>query len=427
MFQRLGFPPEVLNTLAKDNNFKKRKRILDAFDFLFALLLNANKDIISYNTMASTLALQKDKSVSKQALHQAMSNVFFLNFINQIFEQLMTKKLGISSIISQFGFQRIIIQDSTVIKLPGRLASLYSGVKNGYVQVVIARIQYAFDALTNYSVFFELNPYKINDTKAAASLNIKKGDLILRDRGYFSLAEMKRILNNGADFIYRYKHGIIYYDAETRMRLNLMEVLHLQKTTDIKIRVGGEDGPIIRLLADRVTEEIANQRRSKLKKEAKSFPSKDVLALLSWSIFLTSVDKEKADFKKIFELYKLRWRIETIFKSMKSHLKLNKIHNVSETQLKFIIAAKMILFLLIFQFVFNWFGKKIAKDFEKELSLFKLCRYLKDNIVVLADLIKEAYSNSLKNQSIETKALLKYCTYDKRNRQNYNDQLYQFS
>ncbi len=417
MFKKLGFSMEVLNTLAKDNNFKKRKRILDAFDFLFALLVNASKETVSYNTMASTLALQKDKAVSKQALHQAMSNVFFLNFINQIFDQLMTKKLGVSSISSQFNFQRIIIQDSTVIKLPARLASIYSGVKNGYVQVVNARIQYAFDALSNYSVFFELNPYKINDTKATASLNIKKGDLILRDRGNFSLAEMKRILNNGADFIYRYKYGIIYYDAETGMRLNLMEVLRLQKTTDIKVRVGGENGPIIRLLANLVTEEIGNQRRAELKKEAKSFPSKEVLALLSWSIFLTSVDKEKADFKNIFELYTLRWRVKIIFKAMKSHLKW-----------KFIITAKMILFLLIFQFVFNWFAKKIAKDFDKELSLFKLCRYLQDNnIDVLADLIKETCRNNLKKQNIAAKMLLKYCTYDKRNRNNYNDQLYQFA
>lgn len=428
MFNKLGFSPEVLNTLAKDNNFKKRKRILDSFDFLFALLLNANKETISYNAMASTLALKKDKAVSKQALHQAMSNLCFLNFINQIFEQLMTKKLGISSISSQFGFQRIIIQDSTIIKLPGRLASTYSGVRNGFVQVVNARLQYAFDALTNYSILFELDSYKVNDTKAAANLNVKKGDLVIRDRGYFSLKEMKRLLNNGADFIYRYKHGVIYYDAETGMRLNLIEVLDLQKTTDIKVRVDdGSNGPIIRLLADRVTEEIANQRRAKLKKEAKTFPSKDVLALLSWSIFLTSVEKDKADFKKIFELYKLRWRIEIIFKAMKSHLKLDKIHNVSETQLKFIIAAKMILFLLIFQFVFSWFSKKIEKIFDKELSFSKLCHYLQDNLGVLPDLIIKTFSNHLKKQSLTAKTLLKYCTYDKRKRQNYNDHLYQFA
>lgn len=427
MFHKMGFSADVLNTIAKDNNFKKRNRILDAFDFLFVLLVNASKEIVSYNTMASTLALQKDKAVSKQALHQAMNNLFFLNFINQIFDQLLTTKLGIASIRSQFGFQRIIIQDSTIIKLPNRLASIYSGVKNGSAQVVNARLQYAFDTLRNYSVFFALNSYKTNDVKAASALPVEKGDLIIRDRGYFSLTEIKRILNNTADFIYRYKHGIIYYDAETNVRLNLMEILHLHKITDIKVRVDSIHGPVIRLLAAPVTEEMANQRRAKLKKEAKCFPSKEVLALLSWSIFLTSVEKEKADFKKIFELYKLRWSIEIIFKAMKSHLKLDKIHNVSTNQLKFIIIAKMILFLLTFHFVFNWFGKKVTKNFKKELSLLKLCRYLKDNMNVLAELIKETCRNKLEKENPATKALIKYCTYDTRNRQNYNQKLSQFA
>lgn len=427
MFQELGFSSEVLDALAKDNNLKKRARILDAFDLLFALILNANKEIISYNTMASTLALQKGKAVSRQALHKAMSHVCFFNFINQISHQLLAKKVGISGIISQFGFQRIIIQDSTVIKLPNRLASLFSGVKNGFVQVVNARIQYAFDALTNYSVFFELNSYTINDTKAAARLPVATGDLILRDRGYFSLAEIKRILNNGADFIYRYKHGIIYYDVQTGIPLNLVKVLHPHRTTDIMVRVDSNNGPVIRLLADPVSEELANQRRAKLKKEAKTFPSKELLALLSWSIFLTSVDKEEADFKKVFELYNLRWRIEIIFKAMKSHIKLDRIHNVSETQLKFIIAAKMISFMLIFQFVYNEFSKRIKEEFGKELSILKLCRYLQDNLVMLATLIIETYRNNFKKLNAPIESLLKYCTYDKRNRENYNDQIYKFT
>lgn len=427
IFHRLGFSVEGLNTIAKDNNFKKRKRILDAFDFLFAVLVNANKEIISYNTMASTLALQKDKAVSKQALHKAMNKVCFFNFINEVLDKLLARKLGISGIGSRFGFKRIIIQDSTVIKLPGRLASLYSGVKNGFVQVVNAHIQYAFDVLTSHCVFFDLNPYAINDAKAAGNIHVRKGDLILRDRGYFSLTEVKRLLNNEVDFIYRYKHGIIYYDAETGMRLNLAKILYPHQVTDIKVRVDTKNGPIIRLLAEPVSEELANQRRAKLKKESKTFPSKEILALLSWSIFLTTIDKEKADFKNIFELYSLRWRIETMFKAMKSHLKLDKIHNVSNTQLKFIITAKMISFLLIFQFIFSWFGKKISTYFDRELSLFKLCRFLQDNLVVLADLIEQTCRDDLQRQNNATRMLLKYCTYDKRKRLNYNSRLNQFS
>ncbi|MCW5913586.1 MAG: hypothetical protein KIT66_03175 [Chitinophagaceae bacterium] len=149
---------------------------------------------MSYNTMAATLATQKDQAVSKQAFHKAMNNVCFFNFINKIFEQLSSRRLGIDGSISHFGFKRIIIQDSTVIKLPARLATFYSGVKNGFFQAVNARLQYAFDALTNHGVLFGLNSYSVNDLKAAGSLDVEKGNLVLRDRGYFGLTEVKRLL-----------------------------------------------------------------------------------------------------------------------------------------------------------------------------------------------------------------------------------------
>lgn len=159
-----------------------------------------------------------------------------------------------------------------------------------------------------------------------------------------------------------------------------------------------------------------------LKKKQK-FPSKEVLELLSWSIFLTSIHEDKADYKSIFELYKLRWRIETIFKTMKSHLKVDKAHNVSSNQLSFIIVAKMILFLLIFQFIFSWFAQKIEKHFGRELSLFKLCRYLVDNFTMVVELINIAMRVRFQKNNKQSMMLVKYCTYNKRKWQNYNRQL----
>ncbi len=413
-FCMLGLSVETINAYAKDKLFKKRKRILDAFDFLFALLVNANKETVSYNTMASTLGLQKGKAVSKQALHKAMTNKAFVDFINEVFNKLFSKKLEVTSTISKYGFQRIIIQDSTVIKLPQRLAAFYSGVKNGFTQVVNARIQYAFDILSSCGVYFEIDPYSINDQKAAKNLNVRKGDLILRDRGYFNPTEVNRLLNNEADFIYRYKHRIVYYDVQTGARLDLLKILSLSNTIDMNVRMG-KKGAIIRIVAQPVSEELANQRRAQAKKSAKTPPSKLSQELLSWSIFLTTIPIEKADFKAIFELYSLRWRVETIFKGMKSHLKLDRIHNVSNTQLKFIIVAKMILFLLVFQFIFSWFSKRISKHFHQELSLLKLCRYLKDNVCLLPDLLKQVCANRLQKHSRSvTMLLLKYCTYDKK-------------
>lgn len=425
MFAKSGFSIKIINDIAHKNHFKKRKRILDVFDFLYSLLVNACKETVSYNTMAATLASYESKTVSKQALHKAMSTDCFLNFLNELFDKLLGTKLGIHHSASQFGFSRIIIQDSTVIKLPSRLAKLYSGVKNGVVQVVNARIQYAFDALTNCSVLFKIDPYTVNDLKASPELVIKKGDLVLRDRGYFSLKEIHRILAVGADFIYRYKHGIIYYDAQTGVRLNLKEILNTGKITDLEVRIGDEKGPVFRLLAAPTTIEVADQRRAKLKKDAKCFPSKEVLALLSWTIFLTSIERQKADFKDVFDLYKLRWRIEIMFKAMKTNLRLGKIHNVSYNQLRFTIVAKMILFLFTFQFVYNYYNEIVFEKSSKKISLLKLCKYLKDNMEELTKLIVKASKEKIENQDLT--ALIKYCTYDKRKRKNYNQQLYEFA
>lgn len=55
------------------------------------------------------------------------------------------------------------------------------------------------------------------------------------------------------------------------------------------------------------------------------------MELLSWSIYITTIPKQIADYKELFLIYGLRWRIEIIFKSWKSNLGFGKIHNVSNT------------------------------------------------------------------------------------------------
>jgi IS4 transposase len=52
------------------------------------------------------------------------------------------------------------------------------------------------------------------------------------------------------------------------------------------------------------------------------------LELLGWSIYITTITKEIADSTKIYKLYRLRWRIEIIFKAWKGNMNFNKIHNV---------------------------------------------------------------------------------------------------
>jgi len=409
--------------MAIDTGFIKRFRKLNGLDYLIILLYNVAKDIVSYNTMASTFLDNTDKSVFKQALHKAMSKPAFVVFIDRIFKELLQSKLGIAKSKLKSKFKRIIIQDSTIIKLPQRLFEYYSGVRNQTTQVANARVQLAIDIVSDVFSLFSIDSYSINDLSAAHHLPVKKGYLIIRDRGYCCLSEMKRIIKCGADFIYRYHHGFKYYDITTGKVIDIYKLVKGKENLKVRVKIGGADGPIVTLLAEKVNEQIADKRRCQLKKSAKAIPSKQVLRLLSWSIFFTSIEDEQITFEEIFALYSLRWRIEIIFKAMKSHLNLDKIHNVPDHQLKFILIGKMILLLIITQFIYAKVCHKIHKRTGKIISLIKLVRYLKDNVNMIAELLEIVKKKKFAVCDI-IENLSKYCSYELRSdRTNYEQQL----
>lgn len=421
VLQRLGFTQCYLNRVAIETGFIQRFRKLNALDFLTILLTSAGKDVVSYNTMASCFLENANKSVFKQALHKAMSKDSFLVFIQRIFNELIREKLRVSKYRFKDKFKRIIIQDSTIIKLPKKLFRCYSGVKNGITQVANARIQLALDIKTNVFTLFSIDAYSINDLLAAPRLSIKSGDLIIRDRGYCSITEMRRITRCKADFIYRYTHQYKYFDLKSGCVIDMYKLLHNKKKIKVRVRIGTTESEIVTLVAMRVSDQVANYRRRQLKKNANHPPGKELLRLLSWSIFFTSIEERDLGYEEISELYALRWRIEIIFKSMKSHLNLDKIHDVPNQQLTFIILAKMILLLIIMQFIYPGAFKEVNRRTGKYVSLHKLVRYIKDNISIAHKFLKAYAKVNLDPEAIEY--LSKYCTYDRRkDRTNYEQE-----
>jgi len=107
------------------------------------------------------------------------------------------------------GYRRVLVQDSTIVKLPTWLFPRFSGVSNQTSSVCNARIQAVFDLISARLLDFSIDSYTRNDIAAAPDLGLREGDLVLRDRGYLSAAEIQRHLEAGADFIYRHKSGSI--------------------------------------------------------------------------------------------------------------------------------------------------------------------------------------------------------------------------
>ena len=153
----------------------------------------------------------------------------------------------------------------------------------------------------------------------------------------------------------------------------------------------------------------------------KNRPGEPYLELLSWSIFITTISQQIAGGDFILKAYRLRWRIEMIFKSWKSNMEFTKIHNVSKIQLSIILFARFIMIIICIQYIFSPARMIIKKHMEKDLSMIKVVRCLIKNPSKIMAIVTELI-NYHQICSYHLNALARYCTYEKRSRTNFEQQ-----
>jgi len=415
---------EKLIEIALETGFVKRKRLLCPLDFLSAVCTESAIGIASYNDIAARIDTDRGLCVSRQAIWKKVTTPCE-DFFKKILALVITGKINtvfVETLKTQSKYKRILVQDSTIIRLPTALFSEFSGVANGQTKVCNARVQCVYDLLSEQFVSFSIDPYSKNDLTAAPEIILEANDLVLRDRGYLILDEIQRHLDNNAHCIYRYKFNTVLKDPLTEEQIDLFSILKKEKSLDIKIMLNNKAKTIVRLLAYPVSKEVADNRRMKAKKENKKSPSKEYLESLSWSIYITTITDQNIDYDFIYEAYSLRWRIEIIFKCWKSNMGFAKIHNVSSIQLKIWLLARLIMIIICAQLIFTKSRLIVKTAFNRDLSLLKLTNYLLRNTCKIADIMREI-NNFEQTPGSCIKALAKFCTYDKRKRRNYQQKI----
>jgi hypothetical protein len=418
---------DLLNSLGCDEGFitqaalqsgwlKRSPRKITPACLFDAVCFESSHGSASFNDVASRIHTLP----SRQAVAQRMNESALL-FFQHCLAALIDPKTAAANTPPWLGrYQRVILQDSTVLRLPAWLFDTFSGVTNAITTVCNARVQAVYDLKNRRFLDFSIDAYSKNDLLCAPALKLQKGDLVLRDRGYLIADELQRHLDAGADCIYRHKTGNLYLDADTREPIDLLAELRKNGGLDLRVRLNNKAQTPVRLLSAPVSEETAGLRRMKAKKEMRGHaPSAAVLALMDWTVFITTIAAPEADFKTILATYGLRWRVEVLFKSWKSHLHFDLIHRVSKTQLRILLTAR----LLIITALTNWLYPKchdlISKFHDRRLSLLKLLHYLAMKPEQLPQLV--ACLSLTKPETQRPLLMLKkYCCYDKRKRQNFD-------
>ncbi len=417
LLESQGVTEENILDISYKTGLIKRKRVIIPSDLLYAICEESILGGSSYNDLAMSIDHNTDKSVSKQAIAKKMKSQF-QEFMQEIVKIILEKKIKKQQYIEVFKtlrYKRIIVQDSTIIKLPLALYEIFSGVSNKHSKRTNARIQVVYDLISEQFISFSIDTYTKNDIKSAAELKIYKGDLVLRDRGYLSFAEIKRHIDSEADCIYRHKFKTQLLDVNTLKPIDLTKMLKRNGNLDLEVRLNNKEKTIVRIVSAPVNKTVANERRRKAKKEIKGKnPSKEFLAQLHWSIFIVTIPKDKADFSAILKLYSLRWRIEIIFKSWKSNMNFSKYHNISAIQLYVIILARFIMAMLFNHYIYAKCKTIIYQHFNKHLSLMKTVKYLAKFSNSIIELLNDFSNHNKEIIGSSIMALQRYCCYESR-------------
>ena len=422
------FSEEYLLDLAKTSGFLKRApRKIDACGLLASICAECLNGSPSYNDLAASMeASRPDCGPSRQAVGLRLGESFE-TFLEHLLGDVIAHRLagGVArpeALAERFrGYRRVLVQDSTVIKLPGHLFAEFSGVSNGQSSVCNARIQATYELISCRLVGFAIDPYSKNDLSAAPQLAIQEGDLVLRDRGYLTPDEVRRHRAAGADCIYRHKTGTTYLDPETLEPIDLPALLRSRGRLDIDVLLNNATHTPVRLVAAPVGQETASLRRMKARKETKGHnPSKAVLELMDWTIFIATIPSALADFARILAIYGLRWRIEIIFKAWKSHMNFHLLHRVSKRQMMILLKARLLLITCATNILHGPLEASLRRRYGRRLSLLKFMRFLSVGPANFLRALRSLAMDDAQARGFHG-ALGRYCCYDKRKRQNYSE------
>jgi hypothetical protein len=342
--------------LARASGFlERRPRKIPMLDFLKGLLALAPETDLTLEHIAMVIGLAAHTTYTKQSLSERLStNIegFLAGVITALFGQ-VAHCLPTRQALEPFA--HAWVHDSTSQKLPKDLAELFPGAGNQHGQdYATLKIQWICDIKNGAVGHVSLSGYTRNDQAAAPDILevARPGDLVLRDLGYFTTAVLAQFVSARISFLSRYRHGVNPYDPKTDKPLKLRALLKNSGSLDMDVLLGPERAAV-RLVALPVPEEVANLRRHKAKTSAqqrhRSPPGTEHLFLMSWNIFVTNVPASTWPPKILVAVYGLRWRIEIIFKTWKSHLGLSHLNCRTPVLLQLSVLTKLLFCAVVCQ------------------------------------------------------------------------------
>lgn len=224
-------------------------------------------------------------------------------------------------------FAGVSVQDSTTIVLPPNLTAVWRGCGGSTNHGDAAlKLQIQLDLRTGHLAGLDLQHGRDSDCQSATRTeDVVAGALYLADLGYFKLARFRAIADADAFWLSRGKAATIMYDADGQRWDEVTDLLERSadgNVVDIPVEIGARERLPGRLVAVRAPQEVVDQRRRRLRKQACAkgkTVGKRRLAWCAWTVFITNVPADRLTVAEILTLARARWQIELLIKLWKRH------------------------------------------------------------------------------------------------------------
>jgi hypothetical protein len=389
---------EQIDDIGKRTGFIQRRRNITASDFLY-LCLSESKPFLQHSLarLCGHLFTTRKVEISTEGLNQRFSSKA-VEFLKEVLTRLLSLKYP-QIFKHRKIFARIRIVDSTGFSLPVTYENGYAGSTTSGV-----KIQLEYDLVTGEFLHLAVRDGKESDIKFAREINqtLLKGDLCIRDLGYFSVGFIKEIDEKEAFYISRLRTQIKMYKKENQAweEIELIQLgssLQEGETLEISdVYMGQEKHYVPRLIIHHLTEEQLQRRKEKEEKRKKKKGTALASATLQknpYNYIITNIPYYELSTNEVYTMYSLRWQIEILFKTWKSIYGLNEVKKTKKERFECHLYSTLIAIVISITLAFQ---ARAYLHYKKniEVSEYKAIGLLHDYLPQFLNVFKMAQEHN---------------------------------
>lgn len=350
-----------LQVKAREAGFVCRGKKLTADSFVGMLLYcSSREDNSSLDSMCRVLEDYWGINIRKQSLDERF-NEACLDFVKSILQEMLEEQLRSSCLYKDDfwkNFPQIRVKDSTKFKVPDNMKKQFKG--NGGSPAGIC-IQYEYDLVKGKILDLSVGSGGCCDRTDAVKTKDqpRKGELVIRDLGYYSLDVFKTFSTNKVFFLSRLSSQTCVFEqrGEKWKEVDFKKIYNKMLEGNIgqmemKVNLGVDYKLPVRMILSLVDNQVYEKRireREKENRKRGQKMSEETRIRYRFSIYITNADEKSLPITLVFSAYRLRWQIELIFKCWKSIYKVHIGRKMKQNRYLCMLYAKLLLIVINLQ------------------------------------------------------------------------------